>query len=136
MEKFIALCLVIILLICFPLQYALQQKNHYNISMMQTYVNTSKEEARQKGYFTPNMISSLRQSISERFGVDEGDVVINVTTTPKYRTDEFDDRELIEYEIGVPVKKLVAVNKFFGISDEDNTTVYYIRGAVPSELLP
>lgn len=136
MDKFIALCIVIFLLISFPMQYALQQKNHYNISMMQTYVNALKEEARQKGYFTTDMISSLRQSISERFNVDEGDVVINVTTTPKYRTDEFDERELIEYEIGVPVKKLVAMNKFFGISDDDNTTVYYIRGAIPSELLP
>ena len=55
--------------------------------------------------------------------------------TPKYRTGDFDQRELIYYKISVPIEKIMAGNRFFGISDEDNMSMYTIESWTASELI-
>lgn len=135
MEKFIALALVILLLVAFPMQYAVQQKNHYNISKLQTIVDSAKEQAAQKGYFDTAVKAQMVQSISEQWDIGTDEIIVNTTQAPKYRTTIYDERELISYEVGVPIDKIIAANSLFGISAEDNKTVYYIRGNIASELL-
>jgi hypothetical protein len=137
MNNFIAMALVLPLLLFFPAQYALQIKNQHNISALESIVESAKEEARQEGYFTPALINKIRVEIEEEFrDVSAGEIVIDVTETPKYRTDVYDHRELISYSIGAPIKKLSAANEFFGISDEDNSAMLCIKGSVASEKLP
>ncbi|MDR0425337.1 MAG: hypothetical protein LBH39_07825, partial [Clostridiales Family XIII bacterium] len=53
----------------------------------------------------------------------------------KYRKNAFDERELIHYRIKAPIKKVMAGNRFLGISDEANTGWYTIEGSVASERL-
>jgi len=135
MKDLIVLGAVILLLLTFPLQYALEQKNHHNISMFQQYVNVAKEKARAKGCFTQEIIDELKLNILNEFdNITESEIVIDVTTTPKYRKRTFDERELIHYRIGVPIKKLIATSKFWGISDIENQYLYEIDRYTTSEL--
>jgi hypothetical protein len=126
---------ILILLLSFPLQYALDQHNHNIKTEFQYYVNTAKEEAKQKGYFTDEIIEDLKNKITTNLHIPESKIVINVTRTPKYRTNVFDERELIHYEIMIPISKIIAVNKLWGISDADNRTMYPIRGTTTSEAI-
>lgn len=69
-----------------------------------TIVNTAKEQARQEDYFTKSIVSNMVAEI-EAVGFEEDEITVNVTTVPKYRTDSFDERELINYEVGVEIDK-------------------------------
>ena len=135
MSKYIALAAAVVILMSFVLQYPVEQRNHHNKSQFEVIVNSAKEEARQAGYFTPDIISRMKSNISKKFKIDESEIIVNATTTPKYRTNEFDERELIEYQVGVPIKKILATNTLWGVSDGDNQTIHYVSGAVPSEAL-
>lgn len=136
MKTLIALAAAIILLMTFPLQYALEQYNHHNITQFQKIINNAKEEAKQKGYFTPEIIAEMKGNISAQFkNINQSEIIVNVTTTPKYRTNSFDERELIYYEVGVPIKKLISCNSFWGISDIDNEITYYVKNYTSSELV-
>lgn len=136
MKQLIVLAAVVVFLLTFPLQYAVEQRNHHNISQFHKYVNIAKEKAKQEGYFTDDIISELTNNILDEFeNVEEHEIVIDVTRTPKYRTNEFDERELIHYRIGVPIKRIIATNVFWGISDLDNQYLYVIDNSTTSELI-
>ena len=136
MKQLIIMSAVMILLMLFPLQYALEQKNYYEISQFQKIVYNAKEQAISAGYFTDAIINDLKANIVAEFkDVEEGELIIEVTKTPKYRTDIFDQREMIYYKIGVPIHKLIAGNRFLGISDEENASYYIIESYAASELV-
>jgi hypothetical protein len=136
-NNFIAIALVLPILLFFVPQYALQVEVRHNLATLEAIVETAKEEAGQEGRFTDAIINKMKDEIVSEFrNVSASEIEVDVTTTPKYRTDTFDHRELINYRVGVPVKKLTAANKFFGISDADNRTVFRIKGSVASERLP
>lgn len=134
MQELIAFFLCIPLLLSFVPQYANEMKNSRNMDRVDTIVNSAKEEARQAGYFTDEITDNMVDRIVE-LGFEEDEVIVKVTEIPKYRTETFDRRELIEYEVGVPIEKKIAANGLFGISDEDNRGTYYTRGEVTSEKL-
>lgn len=135
MNQFIATVIVLIFVAQPIAQSVLETKNNRNISKFTTTVNYAKEQAKQQGYFTPEILDDLSEQLSAQFEVEEGDLEFKVTTTPKYRLNIFDDREMIDYSIGVPIEKIIAGNHIWGIADEENKTVYYIRGSVASERL-
>ena len=100
-------------------------------------VHNSVNIARTDGYFTPENISNLRNTISGIFpDASAAEIVINVTETPKYRTDVYDERELIHYEITVPVKDVILMGDYLGITPSDNRFTYGKKSFVPSERLP
>jgi hypothetical protein len=137
LNNFIAIAVVLPILLFFVPQYALQIEVRHNISALEAIVETAKEEAAQEGMFTNTVINKMKNEIAAEFrDVSVSEIQADVTVTPKYRTDTFDHRELINYSVGVPIKKLTAANGFFGISDADNSTVFYIKGSVASERLP
>lgn len=134
MKNLIVLLGALVILLTFPLQYALEQKNHHNLSQLYKFVNNAKEIAKQDGYFTDDNIDDLKVNILNEFDeIEEAEIIINVTRTPKYRVNTFDERELIYYEIGVPLKKIISSNAFWGIEDADNQMTYYIRNYTSSE---
>lgn len=136
MKQLIVMGAVLVLLLTFPLQYALEQRNYYNISQFQKVVYNAKEQARVQGCFTSKIVSDLKTDILEIFkNVEGSELIIVATQTPKYRTDAFDDRELIYYKIGVPIKRIIAANNFWGISDADNASYYIIESYMASELV-
>lgn len=125
---------ILILLLTFPLQYAVQEHNHHVKSKFQVIVSNSKEEAKAQGYFTPKIIKNMKESILTSFpSIEEDDIIIDVTTKPKYRVSRFDERELIHYRVGIPIEKILASPSFWGVSDDDNKHMYIIDRVASSE---
>lgn len=138
MKDLIVLSAVIVILMIFPLQYALEQQNHYNMSMLQKFVHTAKEQAKQAGEFTNEIQNELKNNIVNQFkSITEQEIKISVSTEKKFRpgNNKFSETSVIYYEIGVPIKKIIAANTFWGIPDNDNQFVYYIKGSTTSELI-
>jgi len=136
MKEFMVILAAILLLMLFATQYTLQQVNDYRIGQLQLYVNVAKEKAKISGRFTADIVTELKNNILSTFkDVEEDEIIIDVTMTPKYRTVDFDERELIHYKIGVPIKNVIAGASFFGISDNENKAYYILEGATTSELI-
>jgi len=136
MKTFIVTVAAIILLMVFPMQVVQDIVNTHRIERFDEIVYTATQKARTAGRFTPGIISEMKDNILNVFPtISEGEITVDVTTSMKYKKFEFDDRETIDYEIGVPIQKIVSLNKILGILDENNSTVYTISGYVLSEVL-
>ena len=135
MKQFIVLLAVLPFMMIFLMQYTVEQENHYNISLLQQMVYESKEQAKQDGYFTAQNISHLKSGISETLDIAEDEIIITTDSIPKYRVNQFDERELIHYKIQVPLNRIVAGAGFFGIDEEENRGMYTIESYAASELL-
>lgn len=136
MKTFIVTIAAIVLLMVFPMQNVQDIVNSHKIERFDEIVYTSNQKARTDGCFTTSNISQMKTKILEVFPeVSDDELIVNVTTTMKYKKFEFDSREAIFYEIGVPIKKIVSLNNILGIADKDNRTNYIIEGYVLSEVL-
>ena len=71
--------------------------------------------------------------IKKDFDVEEEDMIIDLEEVPKYRTSIFDQRELIHFKVSVPIEKIMAGNRLFGINDEENRAMYTIESWTASE---
>ena len=136
MKTFIVTVAAIVLLMVFPMQNVQDIVNSHKIERFDEIVYSATQKARTDGRFTSSNISEMKGKILEVFPeVAEGELIINVTTSLKYKKFEFDSREAINYEIGVPIKKIVSLSKILGIADGDNRTDYIMKGYVLSEVL-
>lgn len=136
MKTFIVTIAAIVLLMVFPMQNVQDIVNSHKIERFDEIVYSASQKARTDGRFTPSNISDMKGKILAVFPeVAEDELIVNVTTSVKYKRFEFDSRETIDYEIGVPIKKIVSLNKILGIADGDNRTDYTIEGYVLSEVL-
>ena len=136
MKTFIVTIAAVVLLMVFPMQNVQDIVNSHKIERFDEIVYSATQKARTDGRFTPNNISDMKGKILEVFPeVAEDELIVNVTTDMKYKKFEFDSREAINYEIGVPIKKIVSLNRIIGITDADNRTDYIIKGYVLSEVL-
>jgi len=136
MKTFIVTLAAIILLMVFPMQNVLDIVNSHKIERFDEIVYSACQKARTDGRFTESNISEMKDSILAEFpDVTEDEIIVDVTTTIKYKRFEFDSRETINYRIGVPIKKIVSMGKILGIKDEDNRTDYVMEGYVLSETL-
>ncbi len=135
MNNFIVNIAMTFITIFFILQFVVDQTNHKHRADFNNVVEASVQDARKEGYFTPEIIDELKTDISKKLYVSENEIDVQVTTTPKYRTNVYNPSELIEYKISVPTKKIVAMAGFFGIDESQNTKPYSISGKVSSERL-
>ncbi len=136
MKTFIVTIAAIVLLMVFPMQNVQDIVNSHKIERFDEIVYSATQKARTDGRFTPSNISDMKGKILAVFPeVAEDELIVNVTTTIKYKRFDFDSRETIDYEIGVPIKKIVSLNKILGIADADNRIDYTIKGYVLSEVL-
>lgn len=135
MKDFIVLIAVLILLLPFPLQYALEEYNHYQKSEIQSYVFSAKEEAKQKGYFTKEIKNKLIDKITKNFNIEKNEISIITDNIRKYRASKFNKDNLIYYKIEVPVKKIIAVPIIWGINKKENKSKYTIEGYAASEAI-
>lgn len=133
MKQLIVLMGVLPIMLVFLLQYSLDQRNNDSISRLQECVYQAKEQAKQQGCFTPEIKAELIAKIEKNFDIEEGDMEIVLEEVPKYRTTSFDQRELIYYKVSVPIDKIMAGNRFFGIPDEANRSMYTIESWTASE---
>lgn len=136
MKTFIVTIAAIVLLMVFPMQNVQDIVNSHKIERFDEIVYSASQKARTDGRFTPSNISDMKGKILAVFPeVAEDELIVNVTTSVKYKRFDFDSRETIDYEIGVPIKKIVSLSKILGIADADNRTDYIIEGYVLSEVL-
>ena len=136
MKTFIVTVAAIILLMVFPMQNVLDIVNSHKIERFDEIVYSACQKARTDGRFTESNISEMKDSILAEFpDVTEDEIIIDVTTSMKYKRFEFDSRETINYRIGIPIKKIVSLGNILGIKDEDNRTDYVMEGYVLSEAL-
>ena len=134
MKTFIVTVAAIILLMVFPMQNVLDIVNSHKIERFDEIVYTACQKARTSGRFTESNISEMQDNILAEFpDISEDEIIIDVTTSMKYKRFEFDSRETINYRIGIPIKKIVNLGKFLGIKDEDNRFNYIMEGYVLSE---
>lgn len=135
MKEYIVGLAIFLILMFFPLQWTINQVNHYKMQTLNNIVYNAAQKARTDGYFKPYNIDEMKNKIIDALNIEENMIRVDVTTIPKYRFDSFDTREMISFEIGIPIDKVIAMNIFFGIDDGINGYEYIIRGEVPSELL-
>ena len=135
MKQLIVLLGVLPIMLIFLMQYALDQRNNDNIIRFQECVYQAKEQAKQEGCFTPEIKKDMIGKIKRDFHIEEGDMVVELESVPRYRTSLFDQRELIYYKVSVPLEKLMAGNRLFGIPDSENRGMYTIESWTASELL-
>jgi len=134
MKTFIVTIAAVILLMVFPMQNVQDIVNSHKIERFDEIVYSACQKARTDGRFTNSNISQIKNSILSEFpDISEDEIIIDVTTSMKYKRFEFDDREVINYRIGIPIKRVVNLGKFLGIEDEDNRFNYIMEGYVLSE---
>lgn len=132
MKQFIVLMGVLPILIIFMLQMGLDQKNSQITSIIQASVYAAKEEAKQEGCFTKEIKEKLKDDITRLTGITPERITIETDDKIKYRYSTGEDR-LIHYKVIVSIKELMAANKVYGISDEDNQYSYIIESYTASE---
>lgn len=135
MKQLIVLMAILPIMLVFLFQYALDQRNNERISRFQECVYQAKEQAKQEGCFTSEIRDKMIRKIAQQFNVPEEDIIVELESVPKYRTSVFDQRELIHYKVSVPIEKVMAGNRLFGISDEENSGRYTIESWTASELI-
>lgn len=129
MKDFIAVCAVVILLLSFPVQYALNIRNHYEMSLVQKHVNNAKELSRLQGCFTDAIVEELKTNIESDTAIEKDEIeVVSETMNTQQRRGM-----LIHYSVSVPIHKLIALEYLWGISAEDNTAKYTIDNYAVSE---
>lgn len=139
MKQLIVLTAVLPIMMIFLVQFGLDQKNNLVMSVMQQEVYTAKEAAKQEGYFSPDIVSNLKDSLSSKLGIGQEDIMVIATDRPQYRVNYFDpakDRGLIHYSVSIPIEKLMAGGNILGINPDDNKAVYTVEGMTASERLP
>lgn len=135
MKQLIVLMGVLPIMLIFLLQYTLDQKNNDCIGRFQECVYQAKEQAKQAGCFTPQIRQQMIEKIEDNCNVKETQMLIDLDEMPKYRVSEFDERELIHYKVSIPIDKVMAGNRFMGISDDENKCMYTIESYTASELI-
>lgn len=136
MKTFIVTVAAIILLMVFPMQNVQDIVNSHKIERFDEIAYAACQKARTDGRFTGSNIQEMKDSILSEFpDISEGEIIIEVTTSMKYKRFEFDTREAINYKIGIPIKRVVNMGKFLGIKDEENRYLYIMEGYVLSEAL-
>jgi len=136
MKTFIVTIAAVILLMVFPMQNVQDIVNSHKIERFDEIVYSACQKARTDGRFTESNIFQLKSDILAEFpDVSEDEIIIEVTTSMKYKRFEFDTRETISYRIGIPIKRIVNLGKFLGIEDEDNRFDYTMEGYVLSEVV-
>ena len=127
---------MLLLMLIFPLQSALEIINDRRINVFDEVVYKATQTARTDGYFKQSTIDQLRNDLKTAFpDLSDTEITANVTTTPKYRLNQFDSRETINYEISIPIKRIMVAPAILGISDTDNQYVSKKKGYVLSEVL-
>lgn len=136
MKSYIAGSAVFLILIFFVLQWVLNESAHYKRNTLINIVEVHAQQARINGYFTPEIKAQMVEEIKTKLKVPESEVrIVTLTETPKYRSEAFNENEMIQYRVEIPIHKIVAMASFLGIDESSNSYWYPVQGKVSSERL-
>lgn len=133
MKSYIVGTAMFLILMFFPLQWALNEKNHYKRNTLINIVEVHAQQARMEGYFTPEIKESLINNIENKLNTNN--IKMTLTETPKYRMETFNEYEMIEYHVEMRIDKIIAMPAFFGFDDDTNSYWFPVTGKVSSEKL-
>jgi hypothetical protein len=135
MKDYLILCFLIPLLLYFPIQFTVNQINHNRMSTVQNIVHNAAKRASLDGYFTNTNINKMKAELVAAFpSINPAEMVIVVTQTPKYNQNAFDQREMISYDVEIPIDQILAMPGYFGVSSADNKFMYPVKSEIPSEV--
>ncbi len=132
MKQFIVLAAVLPIMLVFVMQFVCDQSTNRKIDAVQSVVYAAKEEAKQAGCFTDDIVSCLKRDAAAAAGVTESEVEVITDGVVKYRYGSGSDR-LIYYTVKVPIRGVMAGASMFGIDDGENGYVYVIDSYTASE---
>ena len=133
MKQFIVLLAVFPLMMAFMLQFAAQQRTDYRIQLINNAVDNGCEKAKTEGRFSDENVSGLRKTLADISDCSEERIEISVSEDMKYRTGRYDDREMMQYRVAVPIEGSMAMPGMFGISAEENSMTYVLEDELSSE---
>ncbi|MDP4084726.1 MAG: hypothetical protein Q8934_08945 [Bacillota bacterium] len=133
MNQFIVASAFFLIFSWILLQWVANERTHMTRATFTEIVETHAQEAREAGYFTPEIIDAMKQDIENDMDIPESEIQITATDTPKYRQTSFNDDNLISYTVEIPIKRVIAMSSFFGNQDKDHYW-FPISGKVASEL--
>ncbi len=132
MKQFIVLLGIMPLIIIFIMQMSVDQINNHTINAVQSCTYTAKEQAKQEGSFSQKIKEELITDISRKTGITKDKIRVYGDEDIKLRYNTGDDR-IIKYRVEVEIDKIMAGNKFLGISDSENSFTYVIDSYTASE---
>lgn len=140
MKNFITTLAVFLLLIIFPLQTALETVNEQRKSKFHNIIHVAAQKARQEGGFTEKIKKELEDNLEDLVGGDTDEIkYYTLDEGIKYREDNFNPNNIIRYSIEIPIGKIVAAPRIFGMTkeEEEKYNKYIVRkeGFVLSEKL-
>ncbi len=145
MKQFLVLLAILPFMLLFFAQFVLDQTNSSRMAIVNDYVYTAKEEAKQAGGFTAKIQNNLRNRLAESLGIDAGSIAIISNSTIEGQIQRMtkacvSDAEwkthLIHYVVTVPIGNIMAGGEFMGIKAKDNIYNYTIEAYTASEYLP
>jgi len=139
MKQFIVLLAVLPLMLVFFVQFGLEQLNESKIAIINDFVYTAKEVAKQDGCFTEEKAEKLISDIASALNISEDKVRIIADSNVKGRMtkDNTDwDDSLLHYRVEVDLEGVMAGAKLLGIKDSENCYTYVIDSYTASEYLP
>lgn len=135
MKDMIVLCAVLPLFLAMIFFVGYKEQNARVENEVRETVYVAVQEAKLEGCFTSALTEGLAQDLADIAQVDEDEIEIVADAVPKYRVSSYDTRGMIDYQVTVPIKKVVPMPKLFGISDAENQGKIQITGQVASERL-
>jgi hypothetical protein len=124
LKQLIVLAATLPVMLAFIMQFALIQVNHSRAIRAEEVVHNARIDAELNGGFTEGTRELLVSQIANIYDVAPQDIAVESRVTG--------DRSprIISYRISIPVPKIIAANRLFGIDDRDNRGRHVIEGAV------
>ena len=140
MKQFIVLLATLPLLLVFMVQFSMDQAYSAKVSVINDCVYTAKEQAKQQGCFTNEILDELRGNLSKRLDISVSEIIVDpitdVSPSVKYRLSsdtETWEASLIRYKFYVKVGDVLAGRSLLR---SDSKEYYYIaEGETTSERL-
>jgi hypothetical protein len=122
LKQFIVLAAVLPILLAFVMQFTLIQVHHSRLIRAEEAIHSAEMEAGISGGFTAETRAALAARLAAIYDVAPTEIDMNLDMA------DGQPRHVIAYEISLPVSKIIAANRLFGISDNDNSGYYIIEG--------
>ena len=120
------------IMLVFTMQPVYDQKSSYQLGRIQDIVYAAKEEAKQEGRFTEDIVARMKDEIALVLNIPPEQIIFESDDAVKYRFAEGEER-LIHYRLEVPIKNVMAGASLFKMRDDENSYNYVIDSYTASE---